>query len=78
MTQTPFLPSLQEKAVSSAPELMLEVIYLPQFLQNKSDHAKPGDGLDSNPVYANDTEKKLAYLTRFGIGKQSPPILLRV
>ena len=78
MTQTPFLPSLQEKVVSSAPELMLEVIHLSQFLQSKSDHAKPGDGLDSNPVYANDTEKKLAYLTRFGIGKQFPPILLSV
>jgi hypothetical protein len=78
MTQTPFLLSLQEKAVSSAPELMLEVIDLSQFLQNNSDHVKPGDGLDSNPVYANDTEKKLAYLTRFGIGKQFPPILLSV
>jgi len=29
-----------------------------------------GDGLDRNPVYANATEKKLAYLARFGAGTE--------
>ena len=41
-----------------------------------TDYVKPGDGLDTNPVYANDTEKKLAYLTRIGVGKHYSPISL--